>query len=263
MKFRVIFAAFIAWACLAVPQALASSKPTPTVSYYVTLKPSANKYDVLTSLTDDPNVENQTENTYAGKTVHVYREQVKDGVTYEKFTYNHHVVGWLNDNALGHTYRKLSVKMVGQRPQLPTGCEITATTMMLNYAGDNSTKFELAREMPRSSNPNKGFVGNPYSKSGWWIYPKGLTKLVKHHLGSSIDMTGDSFSQIKDQINDNKPVVVWVAGVDGFVNHALTVTGYSKTRVYYNDPWTKKKTSMSIKAFHQHRKADKYRALGY
>lgn len=200
---------------------------------------------------------------YANKKVHITREEKMADGTWLKFTYHHTRTGWIHCNGTVKSYRWLNVPLIAQRPQLPTGCEITATTMMLKYAGAKVTKMSLAREMPRSSNPNKGFVGSPYSKSGWWIYPKGLMKTVKRHAGSAKNMTGASFKKIKAQINKGHPVVVWVAGVDGFVNHAVTLSGYSKTRAYYNDPWTKRKTSMTIASLHNHRKHDAYRALSY
>lgn len=200
---------------------------------------------------------------YANKQVHVTREEkMRDG-TWLKFTYQHTQTGWIHRNGTVKSYRWLNIPLIAQRPELPTGCEITATTMMLQYAGAKVTKLSLAKEMPRSSNPNKGFVGSPYRRSGWWIYPKGLMKTVKHHLGSAKNMTGDSFKKMKAQINQGHPVVIWVAGVDGFVNHAITLSGYSSTRAYYNDPWTKRKTSMTLASLHKHRKHDAYRALSY
>ncbi|KRN02366.1 hypothetical protein FD13_GL002049 [Levilactobacillus senmaizukei DSM 21775 = NBRC 103853] len=200
---------------------------------------------------------------YANRKVHITREQTMADGLWLKFTYNHKHTGWIHRNGTVKSYRMLSVPLIAQRPQLPTGCEITATTMMLKYAGAKVTKMSLAKEMPRSSNPNKGFVGSPYAKSGWWIYPKGLLKTVKKHVGSAKNMTGASFNKMKKQINKGHPVVIWVAGVDGFVNHAITLTGYSATRAYYNDPWTKKKTSMTLKNLNKHRKHDAYRALSY
>lgn len=200
---------------------------------------------------------------YAGKEAHVIREEVTVDGTWLKFSVAHHVVGWMLNAGMSQSYLRLNVPVIAQRPQLPTGCEITATAMMLRYSGAAVTKTALAREMPRSKNPNKGFVGNPYSKSGWWIYPGGLMKLVKRHAGSAINMTGATFGKIKAQINQDHPVVVWVNGVDGFVNHALTVTGYSTKRVYYNDPWTAKRDSMGITTFQKHRRHDGYRALSY
>ncbi|GAF37051.1 C39 family peptidase [Lentilactobacillus farraginis] len=200
---------------------------------------------------------------YAGKEVHVIREEITIDGTWLKFAYQHKAIGWIRKSAMNATYLRLNVPMVAQRPQLPTGCEITATTMMLLYAGANVTKMQLAREMPRSKDPNKGFVGSPYSKSGWWIYPKGLMKLVRNHAGSAINLTGAGFGKIKQSINQDHPVVVWVHGVDGFVNHALTISGYSTTRAYYNDPWTAKRSSMSIRELQRHRSRDAYRALSY
>lgn len=110
---------------------------------------------------------------------------------------------------------------------------------------------------------NKGFVGDPYKASGRYVYPKGLLKTVKKYGGSSKDLTGASFGTFKKYIKANKPVVVWLTNVDGFPNHAITLTGYSSTRAYYNDPWTKKRTSMKLTSFKSHRKADAYRALSY
>ncbi len=159
--------------------------------------------------------------------------------------------------------KKLNVPLIAQRPELPTGCEITAVTMMLQYKGCKVTKNSLALEMPRSSNPNKGFVGNPYTSYGWTIYPAGLMKLVKRHAHSAVNLTGVSVSRLKKQINKKHPVTLWVTGVDGFNTHALTMTGYSPTRIYYNDPWTNRKTSMTISSFKSHWKRDGYRALSY
>lgn len=200
---------------------------------------------------------------FANRKVHITREEKMADGTWLKFTYNHTQTGWIHRNGTVKSYRWLSVPLIAQRPQLPTGCEVTATAMMLKFAGANVSKMSLAKEMPRSSNPNKGFVGNPYSKSGWWIYPKGLMPIVKKHMGSAKNMTGASFNKMKAQINKGHPVVIWVAGVDGFVNHAITLSGYSSTRAYYNDPWTKKKTSMTLTNLHNHRKHDAYRALSY
>lgn len=53
------------------------------------------------------------------------------------------------------------VPLISQRPELPNGCEITAVTMMLQYAGAKVDKMQLAREMPRSSNPEYGYIGQP------------------------------------------------------------------------------------------------------
>ena len=59
---------------------------------------------------------------------------------------------------------QLAVNLIKQMPELPTGCEITAVTMMLQYAGQPVDKVTLAHEMPYdASDWNKGFVGDPFT----------------------------------------------------------------------------------------------------
>lgn len=195
--------------------------------------------------------------------IHVVNKVTTPKGVYAHIYANHQDNGWVNDHALSQNTHRLMTPVVKQRPQLPTGCEIVATTMMINFAGDNSTKYQLAKEMPRSKNPNKGFVGNPYSKSGWYVYPKGLTKLVKHHLGSSVDLTGASNQTLKKYLAKDHLVVLWLGYFDGFSNHAVTLTGYSTNKFYFNDPWTGTKRSLSLKTITKHRKLDAYRALSY
>ncbi|AMV64142.1 Hypothetical protein ADU71_0219 [Pediococcus damnosus] len=191
----------------------------------------------------------------------------KHAITYYYVQDSKKHTGWIWN---GYLTKKviLNVKRISQNPQLPTGCEITAVTMMVNYAGAKVSKMKLAKEMPRTKtkNGNKGFVGSPYSKYGWWIYPPALMKTVKKYTKSAINMTGASFDAIKKQINKKHPVVVWLSGYGGIstkINHAITIIGYSASLVYFNDPWTGKRLSMSIDKLHSYRKRDAYRAISY
>lgn len=156
-----------------------------------------------------------------------------------------------------------NAEVICQNPELPTGCEMTAVTMMLRYAGVNINKFQVAAETPRSSNGNYGFVGDPYSPSGWWVFPTGIAPVVQRHLGTSQVMTGSSLQAIKDKLNIGHLVVVWMANMNGFVNHAITLTGYNGNGFYYNNPWTGQKEAMSYSEFYSHWNADAQRALSY
>lgn len=173
--------------------------------------------------------------------------------------------GWVWHQYLKLTDVRLAVPLIGQRPQLTTGCEITATAMMLQYAGAKVTKMQLAKEMPRSSNPNRGFVGSPYNSVGWghYVYPGGLMSTVKRHVGTAVNLTGSRLPKLKQVVTNNHPVVTWMAGLDGFQTHSITVTGYSAKRIYYNDPWTKQKTSLSNQQFITYWQKNQYRALSY
>lgn len=156
-------------------------------------------------------------------------------------------------------------RVISQRPNMPTGCEITAVTMMLNFAGVHVSKEQATRIMPRSHNPNKGFIGSPYKNFplGYWVAPGGVKPVVDHYLGHANIMTGCSLSAIKKKLLRSHLVVVWVGWFDGFSNHALALTGYHGNTLYYNDPWTGTKRAMSVGEFERHWALDGHRAISY
>ncbi|MDF2936696.1 MAG: peptidase C39-like family protein, partial [Paenibacillaceae bacterium] len=73
----------------------------------------------------------------------------------------------------------LDAPIYRQHPELPSGCEITSLSMLLNFAGVAKTKMDLLSEMPVDmtpitlkadgspaywGNPNTGFVGEVSGK---------------------------------------------------------------------------------------------------
>ncbi|CAM3926414.1 C39 family peptidase [Mesobacillus zeae] len=134
--------------------------------------------------------------------------------------------------------------LIAQLPELPTGCEITAVTLMLRYKGAPVNKIALDTEMPKHTwDPNYGYVGNPFTKRGWTIYPPALMGLVKKYAGNAWNLTGASNATIASQLLKGRPVVVWVSPMHGFSVHALVLTGYDGSNYYYNDPWTGQKNA--------------------
>jgi len=154
------------------------------------------------------------------------------------------------------------VPLIAQRPELPNGCEITAVTMMLQYAGANVDKMQMAYEMPRSSDPNYGYMGQPWDSTGITIFPSALMSLVEKYAGSAKDLTGQNFDAIKYQIDIGHPVVTWNT-LYGFPYHALTVTGYDNNYVYYNDCWTDQSLQMEINQFINNWNTQNRRAISY
>lgn len=115
------------------------------------------------------------------------------------------------------TRKVISMKNIRQRPQLPTGCESVALTMVLKHYGFSLTKTTIAsRYLSRSgSNFVTKFWGNPFSSSGGGIYAPGLTitanKFLKAKKSSkrAYDLTGIRFSDLYTYIDNNIPVIVW------------------------------------------------------
>lgn len=140
---------------------------------------------------------------------------------------------------------------ISQRPELPTGCEITSWTMMADYAGIHIGKTEAADRMPTSSDPNQGFVGSPYWSEGGSlvVFPGGLEDMTREYFGSYVNMTGCSYEEIEEKLRDRHLVVVWVTRLDGFGSHTIALTGYDRKSFYYNDPWTGEEEKISREYF--------------
>ncbi|WP_420914931.1 C39 family peptidase [Lactiplantibacillus paraxiangfangensis] len=160
---------------------------------------------------------------------------------------------------------RLAVPLISQLPELPTGCEMTATTMMLQYAGVKIDKMRFAAAIPRSSNPNSGFVGEPTSSMGvgLYVYPQGLLATVRQYLPTAVNLSGMSLPQLKAQLAKRHPVVVWVTGLDGFASHTVTMTGYQTHQLFYNDPWTGRRETISNQDFETIWQQNGRRALSY
>ncbi|GAA2178385.1 hypothetical protein GCM10009785_00750 [Brooklawnia cerclae] len=159
---------------------------------------------------------------------------------------------------------RLDVPAFAQNPELPTGCEATAVAMLVTYAGAEISKIEVADRMPYSADdPDQGYVGDPYSDSGWTIYPAAFAQLMVEETGGFSDLTGATLDDLRESLRQGKPVVCWVA-MHGFSVHAIVVTGFDAERFYYNDPWTGEKDAvMSAGELGQVWDALDLRALSY
>lgn len=170
---------------------------------------------------------------------------------------------------------------IGQMPELPSGCEITALAMLLNWSGLNIDKQDLARAIPKESvpvlksgvlrggNPNMSFVGDPFSGNGFGVYHKPIAALINKYLpDKSEDITGKTFEDILKIIDSGRPLVVWAtvdmkeprlytSWYDRYgakvkwmgPEHAFLLVGYSDTDVIVNDPYTGRREYYPIPLF--------------
>ncbi|MCC8013700.1 MAG: C39 family peptidase [Eubacterium sp.] len=143
--------------------------------------------------------------------------------------------------------------IVIQTPELPTGCEITAATMMMNYYGFNVGKVTMANEyLPKTnsknlhyhddgklygSNLNSFFIGNPREKSGYVCGTQAIVKAVNDYIETNsesgmraIDITGTYAKTLYDFVADNIPVTVWIT-ID-MANRHTTEGWYTEDSVY-------------------------------
>jgi len=169
----------------------------------------------------------------------------------------------------------IEAPIIRQRPELPSGCEITSLTMLFNFYGIDKDKMELTKEMKYDptplklgakgevvswGNPNTGYVGDPTGRTGrgFGIYHTALLELMQTYIPTGFDLTGSEFEALERQIQDGFPVVVWTT-LDfnltdrwvvwdtpigpirtTFMEHSVLLVGYDEQYVYVNDPYTGK-----------------------
>lgn len=166
----------------------------------------------------------------------------------------------------------IDVAPVMQIPELPTGCEVTSLTMLLNYIGFDVDKLILADEyLPkgeyRKADFNKVFVGDPRSRNAYGCTAGVIAETAENFLRDYdtdnkwqvMDITGSSTEMLYSAVKNGNPVVVWgsinmdeiiedyvtwtdeetgntISWVGG--EHCLLLTGYDmkESLVYVNDP---------------------------
>ncbi|MBB6453086.1 uncharacterized protein YvpB [Salirhabdus euzebyi] len=199
-----------------------------------------------------------------------------NGMTWYHVNFNGQT-GWVasivvNKYDPNRKFTLISAPLIAQMPQLPRGCEVTSLAMLLGHAGVHVDKMTLASEIKRDptpyqekdgniyfGNPHTGFVGNMYTfdQPGLGVYHRPIAELGEKYLpGRIVDLTGNSFEAVYEQLDNGKPV--WVINTSWFAyvpdeywetwntptgtirvtkkEHSVLVTGYDENYIYFNDP---------------------------
>ena len=148
--------------------------------------------------------------------------------------------GWVDPYSVRRAVR-LEVPSYNQMELgYPLGCELVSLAMMMNYKRDVDVG-DLYIDLPRADHPDEGFRGDPATSTrGWTIFPPALAGMMVKYMGSSYDMSNLEMEDLKEQLNTNTPILVWIKGL-GWPVHALCLTGYDETGFFYNDPATGEK----------------------
>lgn len=172
----------------------------------------------------------------------------------------------------------LPVENIQQLPELPAGCEATATTIVMNYEGIKVDKMVLATYLPMMQYPDENglwespwnkFVGNP-KLSYYGCYAPVIIETVESCLENNnidsfevVDISNSSMQELYTQIDDGHPVIVWATmfmkasknGNSWYLQdgskytwraneHCLALIGYDtdKNTVILSDPYDSKGT---------------------
>lgn len=137
--------------------------------------------------------------------------------------------------------------MIGQYPNLPTGCEPTAAAMVLQYHGANVTVGDFAGKWLKCSSRfywkdgkrygpdlHEIFAGNPFSEASYGCYAGPIVQAVNTHGQdfTARKITGQTLAQLcQEYIDMDKPLAVWVDG-----EHCMVLVGHNDKEYIFNDP---------------------------
>ena len=114
--------------------------------------------------------------------------------------------------------------------ELPTGCELVSTSMLLSYYGYDISAYDLGDEgyvgtsalgedssrngALRGGDPNQVFVGDPFDKSGYGCYSGAIYSALDSYLSEEplgpVDLGGMSLPDICSlYIDYGTPVMIW------------------------------------------------------
>lgn len=155
-------------------------------------------------------------------------------------------------------------KALNQNPELPTGCEVTSLTMVLNHLGLDISKTDMCDYLDKGSvghtDPKEKFIGDPTDSNSYGCYSPVIVKAANKYLESKSseykakDISGKKLDDLFSYIDDGKPVMVWGTvdckggsyTVSWTVNgktvkwyspeHCMVLVGYDDNNVWVADP---------------------------
>lgn len=180
---------------------------------------------------------------------------------------------------------RLNVKCVLQNPELPTGCEITALTIVLNYLGYDVDKLTMADKYldkgpVGDTSPYKAFVGNPRDEHSCGAFAPVIVNSARKYLAAQdsdmnvYNVTGADYDELVDYVDQGHPVLVWETmwmakpheaaewTVDGEKitwlshEHAMVLIGYTEDTYIMADPLR------GIYEYDKETVEDRYRRMG-
>lgn len=165
----------------------------------------------------------------------------------------------------------IEVPLICQYPTLPTGCEATSATMVLQYYGSEISAEEFAEQWLECSDefysdegvlygpdPNEIFVGSPFFEYGFGCFAPVIANAVNNNSDiykAEVITDVDLETLCALYIAQERPLLIWATmGMDAIFDgdswtledgtyytwiageHCLVLVGYDEEYYYFNDP---------------------------
>jgi uncharacterized protein YvpB len=160
--------------------------------------------------------------------------------------------------------------VTGKDQALPLDCESRSAVDWAKYFGYRIDELDFFNHLPKSDNPDKGFVGNVYGQWGqippnpYGVHAEPVAQLLRNGYGvTAYAHRPLSWDGLRAEIAAGRPVFVWIIGsiVNGIpvyytpqdglhtivarFEHTVLITGYTSSTVYYLNGDTIYSTSVS------------------
>ncbi len=119
-------------------------------------------------------------------------------------------------------------ELIWQMPELPTGCEITSLTMVLNYLGAEADKVDISREYLLKEDVTCDendkyygpdfkytFAGDPEGDTSYGCMAPCIVKTAQRYIAdneyalSPVNLSGAEFEELLDYVEHDVPVIIW------------------------------------------------------
>ncbi len=148
---------------------------------------------------------------------------------------------------------------VGHQQYYSIGCEASVAVDLAKYYHVYLTEYDFQMALPKSDNPDLGFVGDvngPWGQippDAYGVHAAPVAETLRAFGVPAVGGKGYTFDDIKAQLAQSKPVIVWVIGhmeysdpvtyVDSQgatsivapYEHVVVLTGYNADTVRYNN----------------------------
>ncbi len=107
---------------------------------------------------------------------------------------------------------------IGYAQSYNLDCETRSAIDFASYFGFKIDHYKFLTSLPKSDDPNEGFVGNYWDArgqlppAGYGVYQEPVAELLREYGVPAVGYKNMSWERVKYEIASGRPVMIWVAG---------------------------------------------------
>lgn len=145
----------------------------------------------------------------------------------------------MQTEAIENYYKMEDFEWLSQNPELPTGCEITSLTSVLNFYGINVKKETMADDYLKKGDGSyyRMFLGNPRDAGSFGCMAQPIVDAANLYFKKNnvsmkaSNVSGVTFDKILEYVSQGVPMIVWntMGMAPAYESQTLTLDGREYT----------------------------------